>query len=107
MKKVKMILGATILTASLLLAGCTKEGDTNFNIFKVERVISDSAYELVDKETGIHYYFLNTGYGKALTPVIESDGSIRGAVPKSKDNQLDAINKQIKELEAQKDKLQK
>lgn len=111
MKKAKIILGATILTASLILAGCTKEGDSAYKIFEVEKKFGDTSYELVDKKTGIHYYFLNTGYGKAITPVIESDGSIRGAKPKpgteqDKEKQLKEIEDQIKKLENEKQSIE-
>lgn len=111
MKKAKLLLGATILTASLVLAGCTKEGETAYGNFEVKKVIDDSTYEVVDKETGIHYYFLNTGYGKALTPVIESDGSIRGVkskevVQEDKQKKLEEINNKIQELEQQKNNLE-
>lgn len=106
MKKVKTILGATILIASIALTGCAKEGDSAYEIFEVYKRFSDSSYELIDKKTGIHYYFLNTGYGKALTPVIESDGSIRGAKSTDKLSEIDNINKQIKDLETQKEKLE-
>lgn len=106
MKKAKIILGATMLIASIALTGCAKEGDTAYKIFEVEKKFDGSSYELIDKETGIHYYFLNTGYGKALTPVIESDGSIRGAKATDKSSEIDNINKQIKDLETQKEKLE-
>ncbi len=36
-----------------------------------------SAMEIwVDKETGVHYLFCQSGYGGGLTPLLDSDGKV-------------------------------
>lgn len=111
--KSKNIIMATILTGScLLLSGCTldyKEGSTMNDIFIVEKIYVDDnwnkIYEIKDKNTGIHYYRF-PGSAGGITPVIESDGSIRGASKAKKELNQKAIDKrklQIQIEEAEKD----
>lgn len=45
--------------------------------FEIVERISSYLKEVRDSQTGVHYYYLSAGYGKTLTPIYESDGSVR------------------------------
>ena len=33
-----------------------------------------TTYILVDRETGVNYFYANSGYGAGLTPLLDKDG---------------------------------
>lgn len=45
--------------------------------FEIIERISSYLKEVRDSQTGVHYYYLSSNHGKSLTPVYESDGSVR------------------------------
>lgn len=126
MKRNKTIILAAILTGScLFLSGCGYEaGDDIDGIFKVIKTYRNSdmgstMLEVLDTTTGIHYY-QSPGNGSGLTPVIEKNGRIRGAVYKEEapknDTPQDIVDlqksienrqKSIKEQQQQLDKQMK
>ena len=50
--------------------------DNRFEFLKAEKadVIATDATIIVDKETGVNYLLVRTGYGAGLTPLINADG---------------------------------
>lgn len=45
--------------------------------FEIVEKITSELKEVRDTQTGVHYYYFYVGYGMTLTPIYESDGSIR------------------------------
>lgn len=87
MNKRGRVLG--VICVSLLLFGCSTIKDTTaqerrrliagkFELIKEHSDISGQSFEVVDPDTGIHYY-MGQGSYSFMSPVIEKDGSIRGA----------------------------
>lgn len=79
MKKLKQ--GLIIGVMALTLTGCSsiqinEEKESPYNGFEYVKE-GQRISELRNTETGVHYYVLNSGNRGGLTPVIESDGSIR------------------------------
>lgn len=113
MKKIKIILGTTILTASIALTGCISNGNELKEVNSPLKMIKEcgsiesktnsfNIYEVQDKNTGTRYYLLEGYRSIALTPIIENNSVEPAKKDKEKDKKLDNINKQIKELEKQK-----
>ena len=50
--------------------------DNRFEFLKAEKadVIATDATIILDKETGVNYLLVRTGYGAGLTPLINADG---------------------------------
>ena len=50
--------------------------DNRFEFLKAEKagVIATDATIIVDKETGVNYLLVRSGYGAGLTPLIDADG---------------------------------
>ena len=50
--------------------------DNRFEFLKAEKadVIATDATIIVDKETGVHYLLVRSGYGAGLTPLIDANG---------------------------------
>ena len=50
--------------------------DKRFEFLKAEKadVIATDTTIIVDKETGVNYLFVRSGYGAGLTPLIDADG---------------------------------
>ena len=49
--------------------------DKRFEIRKVEKeTFATTASIIVDKETGVNYLFVRSGYGAGLTPLIDAEG---------------------------------
>lgn len=87
MKKRLITLG--LISATIFTTGCgfkdniqptkTSLYKGKFEIIKEYTSDSGATYEVKDPETGIHYY-MDSGNSSMITPVIEKDGSIRGAI---------------------------
>ena len=54
-----------------------KENDRFVVVHKEGTALKNSGYRqlLVDRETGVTYLILQSGYGTALTPLLKADGS--------------------------------
>lgn len=49
--------------------------DKRFEFKKAERAgLMTDALIIVDKETGVNYLFVRSGYGAGLTPLIDAEG---------------------------------
>jgi PBP1b-binding outer membrane lipoprotein LpoB len=74
---VKKKILAAILVTTLLIAGCGNKQDTyseqEKSIVKVENNIGYSVY--VDKDTGVMYLSVDSGYGGGITVMINEDGT--------------------------------
>lgn len=87
------IKGFALLSLSLVLVGCTSpSSEVAFSVHETNREwYIEGKFEIIeswsnsrkkvsevrDLETGVHYYLYEGGYGDILTPVYESDGTIR------------------------------
>ena len=81
----KIILTFLIIVLIALTTGCNKVKQ-NDNIlgdyFYVKEetkslgVLSSNVTIVVDKKSGINYYWVNSGHGKALTPIYNFDGTL-------------------------------
>ena len=75
----------TILT--LMLIGCSNpsQGQNRDDNLKIkcspykqyEYNSGDTAVEIVDPETGVHYLVIDEYYGTAVTPMYDADGNIK------------------------------
>lgn len=72
-KKLMIFLMATILTLSLVGCSVPEATETNNSGMKIEINSYCNAYEFVDPDTGVHYWYLYKG---GITPRLNSDGSI-------------------------------
>jgi uncharacterized lipoprotein NlpE involved in copper resistance len=78
----KLIIIGLCLIVLFSLVGCNKNKGDNIlgNRFEIKEVIEESFYAnvylVVDKSTGVNYYWIAAGYGKSLTPVYDSEGKI-------------------------------
>lgn len=72
-KKITVIL----LITMLLLAGCGNKQDTDSeqgkSIVKVESSFGHCIY--VDRDTGVMYLYVSSGYGGGITVMINEDGT--------------------------------
>lgn len=86
----------TLLSAMFILSGCTKTIYLDENGNEIEPPKEESVdyvesmgekFEIIeefdilkevrDVDTGVHYYLYYTGYKCGISPVYESDGSVR------------------------------
>lgn len=78
-KKTKIATILTIVTTlGILTSGCTSNKTTGFHIISKEKSINgETIQEIVDEDTGVHYY-INTEFQRGfMSPVYNSDGTIK------------------------------
>ena len=77
----KKLLIASIITM-VVLTGCGpgKGEDLLGNKFTIKSVtkgvLNSDVYVLVDKKSGVNYYYINAGYGKSLCPIYDKEGKV-------------------------------
>jgi len=80
-----LILTFMIIILIILTTGCSgiKQNDDALGYyFYVKEIpkslgtLSPDVTIIVDKKSGVNYYWVNSGYGKALTPIYNSDGTL-------------------------------
>lgn len=73
----KKKIATILLITTLLLAGCGNKQESDSeqgkSIVKVENTIGHSVY--VDKDTGVMYLYVGSGYGGGITVMINEDGT--------------------------------
>lgn len=76
-KRLTIALGAILISTAVMSSGCTNE-TTGFRIISKDKTINGTTIkEVVDENTGVHYY-VNTNLQQGLMcPVYNSDGTIR------------------------------
>ena len=72
-RKLMIFLTATILAFSLVGCSVPEDTETNNSGMKIEISSCYYAYEFIDPDTGIHYWYLYKG---GITPRLNSDGSV-------------------------------
>ena len=83
----KIISLSLLCILGLGITGCTNSNNSNTsNFIEIEykgTINNDNAtqniemFEYVDKETGVHYYVGIDGYRGIMSPVYNSDGTVR------------------------------
>ena len=86
----KFTIGLFLSVCLIALSGCAPKVvylDENGNPVESSKTLYHERFEIVDRfsnfkeirdvTTGVHYYMYSYGYEGGLTPVYESDGSIR------------------------------
>ena len=48
--------------------------ERRFEVVHQEKNFTNERTIYVDKETGVNYLFISTGYGAGLTPLLDADG---------------------------------
>ncbi len=90
-KGVKFAIGSTIVTITLatviictavLNSGCTSDKEPEYIGFRTtqntKKIANMTVYEIVDENTGVHYYLGKSETYKAfMSPVYNSDGTIK------------------------------
>lgn len=86
MNKILGILAVAFMVLLIILAagdlqGCSKPtiDDPNARFRIVDRQIAmndGDFYDIVDRETGVHYLYVNCGYGAGLSPMYGHDGRV-------------------------------
>jgi len=71
------------IIAMVVLTGCgvSKGDDILGNKFTVKSFTSGGAtnsdvYVLIDKKSGVNYYYINSGYGRAMSPIYDKEGKL-------------------------------
>ena len=77
-KRLTIALGAILISIAIISSGCVNETTNGFHVISEEaRIDGMIVKEVVDKNTGVHYY-VNTGYQQGfMCPVYNSDGTVR------------------------------
>lgn len=76
-KRLTIALGAILISTAVMSSGCTNETIGFHVISKEKRIDGMTIKEIVDENTGVHYY-VNAGYQQGLMcPVYNSDGTIK------------------------------
>jgi len=83
MKKLTFVI--LIIALMIITVGCNnskRNDDVLGNYFYVKEevknlgTLSPDVTIVVDKKSGVNYYWINSGYGKSLTPIYNSDGTL-------------------------------
>ena len=77
----KLLIVSIIAMIALTGCGASKGDDILGNKFTVKSFTSGSGlnsdvYVLVDKKSGVNYYYINAGYGKAMSPIYDKEGKL-------------------------------
>jgi len=76
----KLLIVSIILVVSLTGCGARKGDDALGNKFTVKSFtdggIKSDVYVLIDKKSGVNYYYIDAGYGKAMSPIYDKEGKL-------------------------------
>jgi len=76
----KLLIVSIIIMVVLTGCGARKGDDALGNKFTVKSFtdggIKADVYVLVDKKSGVNYYYINAGYGKSLCPIYDKEGKV-------------------------------
>lgn len=76
-KRLTIALGAILISTAVMSSGCTNETTGFYTTSKEIRIDGMTVKEVVDENTGVHYY-VNTNLNQGLMcPVYNSDGTIK------------------------------
>lgn len=62
------------------MSGCSSQEseETRYTAYERSKIINGFRFtELVDKDTGVHYLVVDGGYGCAVSPMYNADGTIK------------------------------
>ena len=86
MNKILGILAVAFVVLLIVLAagdlqGCNKptldDPHARFHIVDSQTAYNDGDfYDIVDRETGVHYLYVNNGFGAGLSPMYGHDGRV-------------------------------
>jgi len=77
----KLFVLSIILVVTLTGCGTSKGDDALGNKFTIKSItkgdgLNADVYVLVDKKSGVNYYYINAGYGKSLCPIYDKEGKV-------------------------------
>jgi len=80
----KKLIIVSLIIISIGMTGCGLKQKENIlgDYFYVKEepknsgTFSSNVTIVVDKKSGVNYYWINSGYGKDLTPIYNSDGTL-------------------------------
>lgn len=77
-KRFIVMLGALLICTAIMSSGYTTNTTTGFRVISREKTINGEVIqEVIDEDTGVHYY-VNMSYQQgSMCPVYNSDGTIR------------------------------
>lgn len=72
----------TIIVIGILLSGCVGNNEDvslspRFETVSFKQGFWGCEYVIADKETGVLYIWIRSGYGGGLTPLLDSDGNVQ------------------------------
>lgn len=76
----------SVIAVALAVAGCGKDSsmevvetstDSNFKVVNESFIGFRTVMEIVDKDTGVHYWYVGSSNGIAITPLYNADGSLK------------------------------
>lgn len=77
-KRFVVILGALLICTATMSSGCTVNETTGFRVISREKTINgETIQEVIDENTGVHYYVNMTYQQGSMCPVYNSDGTIK------------------------------
>lgn len=77
-KRFVVILGALLIYTATMSSGCTVNETTGFRVISREKTINgETIQEVIDEDTGVHYYVNMTYQQGSMCPVYNSDGTIK------------------------------
>lgn len=77
-KRFVVILGALLICTVTMSSGCTANITTGFRVISREKTINgETIQEVIDEDTGVHYYVNMTYQQGSMCPVYNSDGTIK------------------------------
>lgn len=79
---VTIILATIIICTAILNSGCSLNKEPEYIGFRstqnIKKIANMTVYEIVDENTGVHYYFgKSETYRAFMSPVYNSDGTIK------------------------------
>ena len=77
----KLLIVSIIAMVTLTGCGAGKGDDLLGNKFTIKSLtkgsgLNSDVYILVDKKSGVNYYYINAGYGKSLCPIYDKEGKV-------------------------------
>lgn len=77
-KRFITILGAVLICTATISSGCAANETNGFRIISREKTIDGEVIkEVVDENTGVHYYVNFSFQQGAMCPVYNSDGTVK------------------------------
>lgn len=77
----KLLIVSIIVMVTLTGCGSSKGEDLIGNKFTIKSVtkgsgLNSDVYILVDKKTGVNYYYVIAGHGRSLCPIYNKEGKV-------------------------------